>query len=274
MPLTAAQICTRACQIARVPGFVAQAGDTLNVVLNELCQDYDFDLAKKTFQFNFNTAALNRNGQAYQNLPADYLRGIRNQSFYIIQGVPYPMIPMDLAEIDMLVQQSGVSNFPVFYTVDMSRDGMTNDGTRGVPVALFWMPPSGAYPVTLRYFSQMPEVVNPSSSITVPWFPNQNYLITRIAGELMKDADDERKTSYLSDVEPGGAAHILKKYLMMKDDKGDRAQVVTLDRRRFGRAFDRLKNTKTIGWVIPLTWILAGDILWRIGDASWMIPSG
>lgn len=245
--MTAAQICTRACQIARVPGFIVQAGDSLNVALNELCQDYDFDLAKKTFQFNFNTSALNSNGQAYQNLPADYLRGIRNESFYIIQGVPYPMIPMDLNEIDMLVQQAGVTNFPVFYTVDMSRNGMVNDGTLGVPVALFWMPPSGAYPVTMRYFSQMPEVANPSASTAIPWFPNQNYLITRIAAELMKDSDDERLQTYLGDT-PGGSAYILKKYLQMKDDHGDRAQVVTLDRRRFGRAFDRLKSTKTIGW--------------------------
>ena len=248
MPLTAAQICTRACQIARVPGFIVQAGDTLNVILQELCQDYDFSTTKKTYQFHFNTSALNGNGQAYQNLPADYLRGIRNESFYIIQGVPYPMIPMDLNEIDMLVQQAGVTNFPVFFTVDMSRAGMVNDGTLGVPVALFWMPPSGAYPVTIRYYSQMPDIANASASTAIPWFPNQNYLITRIAGEMMKDADDERKLSYLSDSEPGGAAFILRKYLQMKDDKGNRAQVVTLDRRRFGRAFDRLKNTKTIGW--------------------------
>jgi len=248
MPLTAQQICTRAAQIARVPGFIAQAGDTLNVVLNELCQDYDFDLAKKTFSFTFNTSQLNSNNQAFQNLPSDYLRGIRNQCFYTITGVPYPMIPMDLAEIDMLVQQAGVSNFPVFYTVDMSLNGLTNNGVTGVPVALFWMTPSGAYPATIRYYSQMPEITSPSTSIVVPWFPNQNYLITRIAGELMKDSDDERKQSFLSDDVEGGAGYILRHYLQMKDDKGDRAQTVTLDRRRWGRAFDRLKNTKQIGW--------------------------
>lgn len=255
MPLTAAQICTRACQIARVPGFVTQAGQTLQVILDELCQDYDFDTAKKTYQFSFNTSQLNYNGQAFQNLPADYLRGIRNECFYYIDGVPYPMIPMDLNEIDMLVQQSGVSNFPVFYTVDMSLNGMvnstvsgSNNGTTGVPVALFWMPPSGTYPVTLRYFSLMPPITTPSTGTTVPWFPNQNYLITRLAGEMMKDADDERKSAYLSDTDAGGAGYILRHYLQMKDDKGDRAQSVQLDRRRFGRAFDRLKNTKQIGW--------------------------
>ena len=250
MPLTAAQICARAASIARVPGFLSQAGDSLNIVLAELAQNFDFDLRKKTFNFNFNTAALNANGQAYQNLPADYLRSIRNQCFYMIDGVPYPMIPLDMAEGDMLVEQSGVSNFPIFYWTDMTLMGETNDGTMGVPVMLFWMPPSGAYATTLRYYSASTDIANPSTSTAVPWFPNQNYLITRVAGELMKDADDERATAYLSEDDryPNGAGVILRKYLQMKDDKGDRAQVVQLDRRRFGRAFDRLKNTKQIGW--------------------------
>lgn len=251
MPLTAAQICARAAQIARVPGFLTQAGQSLNYVLQELAQDYDFDVCKFTYQFNFNTAALNAQGQAYQNLPANYLRSIRNQCFYMIQGVPYPMIPLDQAEGDMLVEQSGVSNFPIFYWTDMTYMGETNDGTQGVPVMLFWMPPSGAYPATLRYYGTQPDIANPSTSSVVPWFPNQKYLITRVAGELMQDADDERATAYLSDNEenyPNGAAVMLRRYLQMKDDKGDRAQVVQLDRRRFGRAFDRLRNTKQIGW--------------------------
>lgn len=241
MPLTAAQICTRAAQIARVPGFLTQAGDSLNVVLQELCQDYDFALARKTYQFNFNTGQLNSSGQAFQDFPADFLRAIRNECFYYISGVPYPMIPLDLSEFDMLVQQSGVQNFPVFFYVSMSDTP---------PRAFFWMPPSGAYAVTVKYFAQMPDIATPSTSAMVPWFPNQNYLITRVAGELMKDSDDERATAYLSDQDqhPGGAGTILRKYLQMKDNKGDRAQTVELDRRRFGRSFDRLRNTKQIGW--------------------------
>lgn len=241
MPLSAAQICTRAAQIARVPGFLTQAGDSLNVVLQELCQDFDFALARKTYTFNFNTSQLNSLGQAYQDFPADFLRAIRNECFYFISGVPYPMIPLDLSEFDMLVQQSGVSNFPIFFYVSMADSP---------PRAFFWMPPSGAYLVTVKYFSQMPDIATPSTSSTIPWFPNQNYLITRVAGELMKDSDDERAAQYLgdSDNNPGGAGTILRKYLQMKDNKGDRAQTVELDRRRFGRSFDRLRNTKQIGW--------------------------
>jgi hypothetical protein len=247
MPLSASQICTRACQIARAPGFISQAGDTLNYVLSELCQTYDFEIARQTFNFHFNTAQFNSLGQAYQNLPANYLRVIRNESFYVIQGVPYPMIHYDMSEFDMLVQQAGLSNFPVFFTTDVSLTGVFNSPTGSggalVPVMLFWMPPSGAYPATVRYFSQMPDIANAATSVVVPWFPNQNYLINRVAGELMKDTDDERLERFL-----GLSDLILDKYIKMKDDREDRTAVVQLDRRRFGRAFDRLKNTKLIGW--------------------------
>ena len=248
MPLTAAQICTRAASIARVPGYLTQAGDALNYVLSRLCQNYDFDLTKATYNFNFNTSQLNFNGQAYQNLPAGYLRSIRNQCFYYISGVPYPMIPLDEAEGDMLVQQAGVSNFPIFYWTDMALMGAnntTNPAIPGpaVPVMLFWMPPSGAYQVTLRYFSQMSDIATPSTSTAVPWFPNTDYLVNAVAAELMKLSDDERLQQYLKISED-----TLRLYLQMKDDQEDRAQVVQLDRRRFGRSFDRLKNTKQIGW--------------------------
>ena len=251
MPLTAAQICTRAASIARVPGFLSQAGQSLNVVLQELCQDYDFEICKNTYNFNFNPSQLNSLSQCFQNLPTDYLRSIRNETFYVIMGVPYPMIDLDQAEGDMLVQLSNNQSYPIFYWTNLSGTGDVNNGTVGVPVMLFWMVPSGAYPVTLRYYRQFPDIVTPETSSVVPWFPNQNYLITRVAGELMKDADDERATAYLTDNEEEnalGAGVILRKYLKMKDDKGSRAITVQLDRRRFGRAFDRLKNTKTIGW--------------------------
>jgi hypothetical protein len=251
MPLQAQQILSLARQDARCPGFTAQSGQILNMVLSDLCQFYDFDAAKKTFQFNLPTSTLNNNGQAFKNLPTDYLRTIRFESFYIVQGVPYPMIHTDLEEFDMLVQQSNVSNFPVFFATDMSFNGMTNNGVTGVPVMLFWQIPSGAFPATLRYFSQMPDIATPETSTVIPWFPNQTYLRRRVAGELMGLTDDERISKWLGDSEdstPDGAGVILRKYLQMQGDKGDRAKTVTLDRRRFGTSFDRLRNTKTIGW--------------------------
>lgn len=255
MPLTAAQICTLAQQIARCPGFTSQAQQTLNAILSDLCQSYDFVLAKQTFQFNFNAQQLNLNGQAYQNLPANFLRSIRFESFYLIDGVPYPMISVEQGEGDMLVQTAGLANFPVFYWTDMSLSGVTNSATgsggSAVPVMLFWEVPSGAYPVTVRYYSQMPDIATASFSTAVPWFPNQGYLIRELAGRLCQLTDDERADALLSadeDRHPNGSGVMLRKYLMLQDDPGPRVKQVTLDRRRFGASFDRLRNTKQVGW--------------------------
>ena len=256
MPLTAAQICSLAQQDARCPGFSVQAGQLLNMILSDLCQQYDFDLARQNFAFNFNPGLINSQTQAYQNLPANYLRGIRNGSYYIISGVPYPMIPCDFVEeYNMLVEMVGLANFPVFFASDMSLTGVSNSvtGSGGalVPVALFWQIPSGGYPANIYYYSQMPDIVSPQTSATVPWFPNQSYLRRRLAGELMLQSDDDRSSAFLSDNAdqfPQGAGVMLRKYLQLKDDKSTRTNTVQLDRRRFGTSFDRLRNTKTIGW--------------------------
>jgi hypothetical protein len=255
MPLTSAQIVTLATQDARCPGFTAQGGSLLNMILSDLAQVYDWQVAKKTFQFNFTPSNINLLGQNYQNLPTDYLRAVKLECFYVISGVPYPLIPCDLEEFDMLVQQSGLSNFPVFFATDMSLTGVSNSptGTGGllVPVALFWQVPSGTYPVTLRYYSQMPDITTPETSSTIPWFPNQTYLRRRLAGELMLQSDDDRANAFLGSDEdrtPEGAGVMLRKYIQQEGDKSTRTKQVQLDRRRFGTSFDRLRNTKTIGW--------------------------
>ena len=256
MPLTAAQICALSRQDARCPGFTSQSGQLLNMILSDLCQNYDFDVARQNVAFTFQPGQLNSQGQAYQNLPANYLRGIRNGSYYTISGVPYPMIPCDFVEeYNMLVEQAGLSNFPVYYATDMSLTGVANSpiGAGGalVPVMLFWEIPSGGYPANIYYYSQMPDIATPETSSVVPWFPSQEYLRTELAGQLMKLTDDERVDTFLSsdeDRHPSGSRVVLRRYLQLKDDKSTRVQQVQLDRRRFGAQFSRLKNTKQIGW--------------------------
>lgn len=241
MPLSSAQLVAQACQQAMVPGFTSQGGKLLNVILSDLCQDYNFDAARKTLQFNMPTA-VDALGRSTMALPADYLRACFNECFYYINGVPYPLIPQDLDEMDMMVVTAGLSNFPVTFSTDMSTTP---------PTMYFWMPPSGAYVSLLRYQSQMADIVTPETSAAVPWFPNQNYLLTRLTGELCKIADDERHEALLGNDEertPGGAGVILKRYLKLHGDNMNRAKTVKLDRRRFGSSFDRLKNTKQVGW--------------------------
>ena len=239
--MTSAQLIAQACQDAQQPGFTAQAALKLNMILSELCQDYDFDAARKTLNFTLPTAtdAFNR---ASMNFPADYLRACVNDCFYYISGVPYKLISVDLEQFDGLVSQAGVANFPIYFATDMSQSP---------PLAYFWMAPSGAYNSVLRYQAQMADIVTPATSAVVPWFPNQNYLLTRLTGELCKTADDERQESLLSSDEdryPGGAGVILRKYLLMKGDPENRTKNVKLDRRVFGSSFNNLRNTKQVGW--------------------------
>ena len=98
----------------------------------------------------------------------------------------------------------------------------------------------------------MPDIATPEISTTVPWFTYQQYLITRLAGEMMALADDDRAAAFLTDKEesnPQGAGVLLRRYLNLKDDPEGRAKTVELDRRRFGVSrWDRLPSTKTIGW--------------------------
>lgn len=244
MALTCAQICTLAQSIAKAKGYSSQAGQLLNAILQDLAQTYDFDLAKGFFQFAFNPSlitVINPNvvaGSGPYNLPADYLRADRGDVFWTLQGVPYQMIPIDIAEFDMTVQQAGNNAYPYVFATDMSLSP---------PGFYVWPAPSGAYVVTVRYRKQMADIATPETSAVVPWFPNSTYLITRLAGELCKITNDDRWTALLGDG-PQGAEGILRKFLLMKDDASDRAQTVTLDRRRFGRSFSSLPSSKTVGW--------------------------
>lgn len=238
MPLTANQIVAQACQNASVPGFTAQGQVLLNTILAELCNTYDFAVARKNFTFNLPTAT-DSFGRATMPFPADYLRAAEDEIWYYISGVPYKFIAVTLATMDSLVVTAGLQSFPTVFATDVSLSP---------PIAYFWMPPSGAFTTILRYFSQMPDITDFTQ---VPWFPFQNYLLTRLTGELMKITDDERQSGFLSYDEenhPEGAGSVLRRILRMKEDEENHTKRVLLDRQYFGPAFDRLRNTKQIGW--------------------------
>lgn len=228
MALQAQQIITLACQKAGAPGMTSQAGQYLNAILSDLCETYDLDLAKTTTVLNISS------GAGPYPLPAAYLRTLPGEVFITFNNVPYPLVPLDLAEFDSLVQQPGLQSIPTMFATDMSQTP---------PVIYFWPPPNGVYPVTIRYYQQMPDIASPQSSSVVPWFPNTNYLETRLAGKMMEHVDDTRADSFLQKAEM-----ILNKYLKMKDDASDRSMRVKLDRRFFGQNFNRLPNTKTVGF--------------------------
>lgn len=266
MALTAAQIVALACQVAKCPGFTSQAGQLLNNILDDLCRNYDFDLAKTVANFTFSTSI--NGGAGPFPLPDDFLRADINDVFYTIQGVPYVMVAIDNNEYDALVQTSGFNSYPTFYTTIMTEQPF------GMKV---WPPASGAYPVTMRYRRLMPPITTPETSTAVPWFPMQTYLRQRLTGELCQLTDDDRWEMFLSDNEdahPNGAGVVLRKYLKMKDDQANRPKTVTRDRRRFGNNFSQLPNTKQVGWMVLLSWMVS-DTMWRLAGEmpTWMLWS-
>lgn len=243
MPLTASQLCTLSCFEAKSPSWTALAGQKLNLILNDLCA-YDLDVTRMTYQFNFNTGL----GSGPIPLPLNWLRANRDDVFYSIQQVQYVMIPVSLAEFDAFVQQPGLAQYPEYYAVDNS-----GIATQTAPNMYVWPPPSGAFPVTARYYAAMADIPTPESSSTIPWFPDQMYLQRRLTGEIMLLSGDDRAPMYLNgstDTKKGtflGASALLARYMATRDD-AQAVKKVTLDRRLFGQPFDKLRNTKTIGW--------------------------
>ena len=245
MPLQAQQLVTLCCQEAKVPAWTTQAGQKLNLILNELCS-YDLDVIQKLYQFNFNTSL----GSGPITLPTNWLRANKADVFYTILGVKYIMIPVSTAQFDAFVQQAGLAQYPEYYAVDNSPRA-----TGAGPNMFVWPPPSGAYPVTARYYSQMPDITTPETSTSIPWFSYERelYLQRRLTGEMMLMANDDRATRYLNGETKSpegtflGSSAILKRYLDTKDD-AQQVKAVTLDRRLFGQPFNKLNFTKTIGW--------------------------
>jgi hypothetical protein len=232
MALTASQIVNLACQIAKCPGFTSQAGQFLNAILSDLSQTYDFEIARGKYSFTFNSGA--GTGSGPYTLPADWLRGKDKSIFYTIDGVPYPMINIELDQFDDLVNTTGFNSYPNYYATDMATTP---------PVMYVWPPASGSYPVTARYYKQMADIATPETSSTVPWFQNAQYLITELSARLMDLTDDDRKEAKRHE-----AKDLLTHYLKMEGDRGGKVNQVQLDRRVFRNNFNRIPDTKNMGW--------------------------
>lgn len=254
MALNNQTICQLARQIANVPGWQAQSGQALNWVLSELAQDYDFEVNLKTFGFTFDTSTIYQNNVAGAGptlFPADFLRAKNREIIFYIQGVRYVLVIYDQATFDALVQTAGWSSYPQIGYVDLALQAPFSTNNPGQPGLMVWPPASGSFTAQLRYYSLPADITTPETSSAFPWFANVNYLVTRVAGELMKLTDDERAPSFLGDDDeaaPLGAGTLLRKYLKMKDNPEGIVKRVELDRRLFGNSWRNLPNTKNIGW--------------------------
>src|SRR6516165_2329064 len=115
MALNAQTICTLARQIAKCPNYTTQSGEQLNLILQDLCQTYNLEINRATATVQLSTGSSVGTvglGSGPYLLPADYLRLAKDEAWYMVFGVPYVMVNVELSEFDALVQQAGISNYP------------------------------------------------------------------------------------------------------------------------------------------------------------------
>lgn len=210
MSMTNAEIITRACTIAKAPGYVVQAGQYLNMLLSTLCQTYDFDYIKKT-------QVITLDGNAGYSLNADHLR--TKEVFYSVNGSIFTLFQIPIETYHSLYNGDGVSSYPNKYAVDVSTTPHT---------LLFYPPPSIALDVAVNYFPQKADITTPETDTGTPWFINQEYLIRKVAANLMLETDDGRQPLFELQ-----AKEMLEDILTMKDDKGGFSDTIKLSRERF-----------------------------------------
>lgn len=120
------------------------------------------------------------------------------------------------------------------------------------PVGYPYPPPSGAFPVMIRYQRLMPDLSQAQVDAgAYCWFDDDIVLRDGLTGQMMNYSADSRAVEYIGAGIGSGDGRFGKRmaqYLRLADDNANRAQTVQLDRRTFGGSFNRLRSTKVIGW--------------------------
>lgn len=241
MAMTSAQIIALACQKAKVPGMISQAGQMLNSILLELAQEYDMPVTLFTTNITVSGAGLNQ-GMGPYSLPANYLRMAVDELTYVIDQIPYLMTQITLAQMDIQINVAGAANYPNRFATDVSVNNP-------VPYLYVWPPPIIVIPMQLRYYGTQPDIVTPETSSTIPWFPCQNYLNTRLLGELYAlNGKLDMASTYLGDG-PVGAAGILRRWLQLQGDKEMTGSSIVLNRIYFGSGGQAFPPSKITGGI-------------------------
>lgn len=249
MPFTAQQLCQLATQATEPPatGRLKQVGQLLNIILSDLAMTEDLELTRGTFNFTLVSDNGSGNGMGPYPLPLNYWRHTKDGVFFTLLGVPYILTNYEQSEFDQLVVTAGLANYPEIFYTDISPLAQNPPSN---PLMYVWQPSNGAYAMTVRYYKSLPDIVDPETSQTIPWFPNQTYLLTELIGRTMMLVGDKRAGDFLSSDPNGmGSGNQRRKFLQSQaaDNEG-RARTVGLDRRRFGSNFVKLPDTKAVGF--------------------------
>lgn len=229
MALTASQIVTKACAIAKCPGYITQGGQDLNLVLNDLVIHRDLKVNRKTALLTVQAAS---NGPF--NLESDYLRPY--DLFFQQNNLPYFLNPVGMDTYDSEFKDPSISNYPYEYATDLSVEAQT--ASNGAGQLYIYPQSSGQITLTHRYMVNRPDITTPETSSVIPWFNDQDYLVNATATRLMKLTDDSRYDKFVMDNE-----NMLRTHLIMEGDEQEVVKSVGLDPRRF--RFNRhLRPTK------------------------------
>jgi len=232
MAYTSAQLVALACQVSKVPGFLTLGGQLLNTILEELWQVNDFAFSRQEIFINCTQQQpLDAYGLPLgYALPTNHERSLN--SWYVVNGIPVPITQIQIERFDNLPSLITGTSYPEFICVDVAQTPRT--------VKVYPLPPL-AVGFYMRYLPQQVAITSPESSSTIPWFPGQLYLLTRLSAELMMISDDSRREEFLANAEK-----LLSKFMTMGADDGDNfVKQVRLDPQSF-RNSNSQRATKTM----------------------------
>lgn len=224
--LTAQQICTLVGQIAKCPGMSSQIGQTMNTVLVSLALQQDLDLVRRQTTITLTTGS----SPSSYALPANYLRA--RKFFYYVDGAAFEMIAQPLETLLLQFQNASMVDYPYWFATD------TNTANNLIYV---YPNPVVTITATLIYFDSAVEISTPESSATIPWYPDQDFLINEIARRMMRITDDERITLFKADSD-----ETQRRTLRLLNDPEGRAVCVRRDPSTF-RNTQNVKPTKVEG---------------------------
>ncbi len=222
MTISSQQIVADACSIAKAPGFTAQGGRSLNLVLNDLCIHRDLKMLRQQALI---AVGAGTNGPF--NLRTYDL-------FFTVNNFPFFLNPMSQEDFDMMIKDPSIANYPAWYATDLT--ATQTPGSQ--PTIQIWPQSTSAINLTHRYFVNMPDIATPESSLTVPWFPDQMYLVKATATKLMEFTDDARHDKFHEECEA-----MLRIHLIEEGDEQKVVKSIRLDPQRF-RTNNRVRPTK------------------------------
>ena len=218
--LQASQIVNLACTIAKCPGFLQQGGQFLNMTLEDLWLHRDLKINRKT-----ESIAVQANNFGPFTLPLNYLRTY--DLFFQQNNLPYFLNPISTEEYDQEFKDPSIANYPYEFMTILT-DETASQAANSAGQLFIYPQSSGTITLTHRYMVKQPDIVTPETSTVIPWFPDQDYLITATAARLMQITDDTRRPEFIADCDK-----MLRIQLIMEGDEQQVVKSVRLDPRRF-----------------------------------------